>query len=256
MLRSGVQDCVHIEVASNDVGKNAVRLIAVRVQCDTVIARREVELRKEKTFLALAIIKSAGYKKFEIIVEPVSVAEPFLVGIPTATLGRNFQAFEIPAALGDHVDDGGKGTRTVNCGTRFANDFDAIDQINIYGKLRPDIGTIENVVILAMAIDEKEDSRVVVPGAGKAPNADIRIISIIDNIESTHSCEHIRQRSIPVLVNFLARDNSYGSRGVPHVLDKLRGSINRFNLDVHQILDGQLFQIFLRLLLRPDCACA
>ena len=113
--------------------------------------------------MPLAVVESAGEQRFQSVVKAVAIAHSAFVGIPASRFGGKFEGIQIAAPLGDHVDDRGKCARAIDRGIRSPNNLNALDQIDIDREFRSHIGSVENVVVDAMAIQQEENARVVIP---------------------------------------------------------------------------------------------
>src|SRR5579864_3409557 len=140
----------------------------------------------------------------------------------------------------DYVDNGQKGARTIQRGTGSANNLDSLDQVNVEWELGPDLGKIVNVVIETVSVEQQQDLIVVPTWAREPAYANIAVVAIIGNLESTNAAQCICQRPVAELTNLLGSNHGYRRGRFPVALQVHRRAINLY---IPQCLRAQVHDV-------------
>ena len=161
-----------------------MKLVIVRVHRNAVVGGGIVEFREEKLVLPMGIIEGAGKKQFQTIIKLIAVADAALVGAVTGHLARHAHLWQIPPSFCNDVDDPQEGAGDIKGGIRPADDFDAVNQVDVNRELRSNQSRVENVIVEPVAVNQQGDAIVVVSRKSIAAHSQVAIIPVVSDIKA------------------------------------------------------------------------
>ena len=161
-----------------------MKLVIVRVHGNAVVGGGIVEFREEKLVLPMGIIERAGKKQLQTILELIAVADAALVRAVTGHAACHAHLLQIPPPLCDDVDDPQEGAGDIKGRIRPADDFDAVNQVDVNRELRSNQRRVENVVVESVAVNQQGDATVVVSRKSIASHSQVAIISVVSDIKT------------------------------------------------------------------------
>src|SRR5450432_1814334 len=155
---------MNIEIPVDEVNERVGGLIPIRIFSNSVIRGGTVELRKEQTAVSLAVIERTRKHHFHPVVESLPEADSSFVGIPASGFDGGFYRVQVTPTFCDDVDHRDKSSGAVDRGSRASDDLDPFNQIHVHYEFRTDQGAVKNIVVHTMAVEQKKNAGVVVPG--------------------------------------------------------------------------------------------
>src|SRR5665213_3917892 len=98
--------------------------IAIHVLRHAIILGRRIEWLIKQALRSGAIVDRAGEQQVNPVGELLAESDPALVGVKCPVVERSLDAIDLPALLGDDVDDTEEGIVPVKHRAWAANDFD------------------------------------------------------------------------------------------------------------------------------------
>src|SRR5690349_19534716 len=109
----------------------------------------------------------------------ISVTDTPFICAEAASLGRDLRSLHVAAAFGDDVHHSEEGIGPVERRSRTANYLDALYQADVEHEFRAEHGTVVDVVIDAMAVDEEQHFGAVVARVGKPADSEVGVITVV-----------------------------------------------------------------------------
>src|SRR5262249_1499695 len=104
--------------------------------------------------MSSTIIKLAREKKLKALRESVFVRQPAFVRVIARHFGRGLHALDVPPSLGDDINHREKRVSAVQRRARTANDFCAVYEVYINGKICTDWRLIKDVIVETVTIHQ------------------------------------------------------------------------------------------------------
>src|ERR1700687_938680 len=135
------------KVAIIGAQKRAMELRRVGVLRDTVVRRRGIEFGKEQLAIALTVVKCLREQQLRPAGELLTIGCAATVGLQTPGIRGDFHSVEIPALLGDDIDDAEKRVRAIERRAWALDYFHSLDQVDIKSGLGANISSVINAVV-------------------------------------------------------------------------------------------------------------
>jgi hypothetical protein len=124
---------------------------------------------------------------------------------------------------------------------RAPDHLDPADEVDVEDEVRPDPDGVVDIVIDPVAIDQDEETAVVVTRAAEPPESNIGVVPVIRDVKSPHAPQDVCEGSISVFPDLVGSDDAHRCRRLALLLFELRSPVY---LDSHEVLDAHIQRIW------------
>src|SRR5262249_31775252 len=132
-----------------------------------------------------------------------------------------------------------KSVVSVQARTRSADDFDAVNEVDVQEEFGADRCAVGKAVVDAMPIDHQEYATVVI-GRIEAAHPEEGVGPVVADIKTPHAVENVGKGAITVSLALLGMDDGDGRGSLGDFLFVLRGGLDYGNLQLHELFQAQL----------------
>src|SRR6185437_12147911 len=207
---------------------------------NAVVLRGSIELPKEQILRAVAVVIGSRQHELHAVGELFANRRAAGIAVETAVGGRGFHAVDLFALARNDIDNAEKGVVAVEHRARAANDFHAVDQVEIQDESGVDERAVVQVVIDAMAVHQEQNAAVEIAEV-HAARAEKLIVAVVGNVKALDTFEQIAERPPAVTLDLIGGDDGGGGWGFGGFLCELRRA--EHHRDVHQVGDVQIGEI-------------
>src|SRR5258706_1143015 len=185
--------------------------VVIHFMRNAVVLRWRVEFLVEQIVRAIAAVNRARKQELQAVGELVAERYAAGIGVETSIGTGGLDAVHLSALAGEDVDHAEESVVTVKHGTRAADDFDTVNQVNVQNERRVNERAVVQVVVDALAVDEEQNAAVEIAEVDAA-RAQKSVVAVVGNVKTLYAGQNVGQRPVAVALDFVGRDDRGGRR--------------------------------------------